>query len=153
MKIDWKTVAGSPGYKSMKAAVAKEAATSAGYGRKRDKRYEETFRFAINRAKHYAHRLNKPIEEVLNEWESKRKYCFLNYYQSCNFPKFHSNNCKPMKLRGTKKYYKRENWLDPKRKRERIFQMIQWYQRQESTKDKKRWDNERKRRARFRRSL
>ena len=109
MKIDWKAVAASPGYKSMKATVAEEAQQSARRKRVPDIRYQQVFEFAINRAKHYSHVTGISIENVLNAWEEQRTYCFLNYYSNSSnskLPKQHSNMRKPQGIRGLIKYYK-----------------------------------------------
>ena len=106
MKIDWKAVAASPGYKSMKATVAEEAQQSARRKRVPDIRYQQVFEFAINRAKHYSHVTGISIENILNAWEEQRTYSFLNYYDTYRKPKQHSHICEPQGIRGRIKYYK-----------------------------------------------
>lgn len=101
MKINWKSFATSSGYKSLKTAYIHDVKkASEAHSPMRDKQeFLRKFRWVIDRAKHYAQRLNKPIEEVLNEWESKRNYWWINYYQECSQPKILSNkahNVKPM---------------------------------------------------------
>lgn len=54
--------------------------------------YCEKFKWIIDRAKHYAEKVNIPYEEILEGWENDRNYWFLNYYQECNQPKFDGNN-------------------------------------------------------------
>jgi hypothetical protein len=93
MKIDWKKVAASPGYKSLKAAYIKDVQGNQRWVRKgvrpmRDKaEFLRHFRWVISRAMYYAHRYNRPIEAVLWSWESDRTYWWLNYYQEGRQPK------------------------------------------------------------------
>ena len=94
MKIDWKKVAASSGYKSLKAAYIKDvqAATrfAIRYGRKPMREKAELmshFKWVIGRAIHYAHGHNRSIEAVLWTWESDRKCWWLNYYQDSRQPK------------------------------------------------------------------
>lgn len=49
--------------------------------------YCETFKFAIDRAKEYATICGNTYEYILDAWEEKRNYWFLNYYQEANQPK------------------------------------------------------------------
>lgn len=55
-------------------------------------RYCDTFKWAVDRAKQYGEKLNVPWEEVLDSWEQKRSYWYMNYYQECNQPEISSNN-------------------------------------------------------------
>ena len=48
--------------------------------------YCKTFKWAVDRAKHYAEKTGIPYLEVLKSWEQKRDYWYLNYYQDCNQP-------------------------------------------------------------------
>lgn len=101
MKIDWKTLAKSPGYRSLKAAYERDAQKAGKYDsplRKKAELYRH-FQWVINRAKHYAERKNQSIEQVLNTWERGRTYWWLSYYQDGNMPKLPSGkprNVKPM---------------------------------------------------------
>lgn len=106
MKIDWKHVASTPGYKRLKAAYEHDVAAAAKEiqkGRKpmRDKAvFLKHFNWVISRAKHYAFFQKRPIEEVLNEWEDNRTYWWFGYYQPSNQPKLSRKNC--LKNRGAK---------------------------------------------------
>ena len=111
MKIDWKEVAKSPGYLSMKAAVADEAKRVAKWGRKPDERYAESFRFAISRGTHYAIKRGVTLDVILNQWEEKRSYCFLNYYSNHNFPKLSRKVLKPHSISKILKVEKK--WRSP----------------------------------------
>ena len=101
MDINWKEVAKSPGYISMKAAVADEAKRVAKWGRKPDSRYAESFRFAIGRAIHHACKRGVTLDVILNEWEEKRDYNFISFYSDHHLPKIHSNTRKPWGIRAT----------------------------------------------------
>jgi len=147
MKINWKAVSQCTGYISMKAAVAAEAKKCAKWKRKPDERYQQSFNFAINRAKHYAYHLNKSIIEILDDWEEKRTYSFINYYQDCHFSKFHSNSKKQPGLRSVIKGTKKCGWGSKASRRRRIVSAINFYQMQQSTKKKKRWSSDRKKRG------
>ena len=103
MKIDWKYVSTTPGYRSLKKAytdgVEKSEKEKCRFGRPMRSKLEflRHFNWVISRAKHYAYVHQKPIEVILNDWESKRSYWWLNYYQDCNQPKLHNNILKPRK--------------------------------------------------------
>lgn len=86
MKINWKVVSKSKGYKSLKAAYVYDVQKSVHRARKGwSDRSKEEFRYhfkrAIGLAMHYAHKWNLPLEVVLDHWESKRDYWWLNFYQ------------------------------------------------------------------------
>lgn len=114
MKIDWKAVAASPGYKLMKGAVAEQANNRFSH----DDRYQEAFNFAINRAKQQVYVktwLNGQdytdyLIDKLNEWELNRKQNFLSYYTNYNLPKKSSRVLKTPGIRSRVKYYKTGSW-------------------------------------------
>jgi len=81
MKINWKELAKSKGYKSLKMNISDTAIFS---NKKED--YKK-FQWVINRAKHYANYTELSIETILDSWESKRSYSWVNYYQDCNQPR------------------------------------------------------------------
>lgn len=99
MKINWKKVAASPGYKSLKAAYIKDVQEFQQYegrfGQKpmRDKEdFLRKFKWVIGRAMHYAYATESSIEFILNHWEEKRNYWWLNYYQDSHQPKYYTHN-------------------------------------------------------------
>lgn len=146
MKINWKQVAQSPGYKSLKAAYIKDVKESA--SRKNPMRgkaeYLELFNWVINRAKYYAHHTGMSIEDVLLGWESKRNYWWLNYYQEGNQPKLRSDAIKPKGIRGLRKSYKEmAGWYNPGRLRK----VLQELSIKKSKKEKPRWSMARKKRS------
>ena len=57
-------------------------------------RYCDTFAWVINRAKHYAGKTGLKWEEILNAWEDKRNYWYMNYYQDGNQPLLDGTNVK-----------------------------------------------------------
>lgn len=93
MKINWKIVAQSYGYKRLKATMIQDIQNAArqiqrGHRPMRSKEYfHKHFNWIINRAKSYSEFYRLPLEFILNDWESKRTYCWLNYYQECRQPK------------------------------------------------------------------
>lgn len=48
--------------------------------------YDKKLQWIINRAKQYAMHLNTTYEEVIEKWEEKRDYWYMNFYQECNQP-------------------------------------------------------------------
>ena len=81
VNIDWKKVSRSKGYKRLKAELFHQR------HRWDDERYTRTFRWVIGRAMHYSQHTGRSLSDILNEWENKRTYSALNYYQSYRFPK------------------------------------------------------------------
>ena len=53
--------------------------------------YCDKFKWAIDRAKHYAEKTGLTWQEVLAGWEEERSYWYLNYYQDCNQPEVKSD--------------------------------------------------------------
>jgi len=144
MKINWKEVAVSAGYKSMKAAIAVEA------NRKwsTDGRYEEQFIFAINRAKQHIYvkawlddqDYTDYLIDRLNVWELNRKQSFLSYYTDYNIPKKSSRVLKTRSIRNRIKYYKTDPWY---KNSNRAAVELSTYLQKIRTK-KARWTNKRK---------
>lgn len=48
--------------------------------------YCEKFKWVVDRAKHYAEITGLTYEQVIEGWEKRRTYWYLNYYQDCNQP-------------------------------------------------------------------
>lgn len=139
MVIDWKYLATTTGYKSLKAVYIKNVQDAAKRQRPiRDKaEYLRQFQWVINRAKHYSYHTGESIETILNEWEEKRTYCWLNYYQDCGKPRFHSKSMRPVGLRYAKRHHTKQSLSD---------KMIR-IAKENSTKTKPRWDTARKKRG------
>jgi hypothetical protein len=102
MKIDWKSLAQSPGYKSLKAAYMADAhkAGSVKHPMRSKEELYNTFRRAINCAKNHALRTGQPVEQVLNDWEFKRDYWWYSFYGDHKITKLPSG--KPRNVRHPK---------------------------------------------------
>lgn len=50
-------------------------------------KYCDKYKWILERAEYYANLAGTTSEKVLEAWEEKRGYCFMNYYQECNQPK------------------------------------------------------------------
>lgn len=50
------------------------------------------YKWVLERAKHYADKTGKTVEEVMKIWETDRTYWYMNYYQDCNQPMLTSEN-------------------------------------------------------------
>jgi len=160
MKIDWKTVCRSTGYISLKNAYIQDVRKAEAHQRKhghgmRDKEeFLRQFKWVISRAKHYAHHKNTTIDVILYEWESKRDYWWLNYYQDARQPKFYTHKHKPLGLRGNRNYLKRAYRNDPVAVKQGMKRYHEEKKGRKEISDKSilkslhkpRWDNERKKR-------
>lgn len=71
----------SEGYQKLLAAIMND--TRSGWS---EKHRLESLEFAVERAKHYEEKTGVPAGEMLTAWESRRNYCYANYYQNCNQP-------------------------------------------------------------------
>lgn len=123
MNLDWKEISQSEGYRKLKAAMIYDIQE-----RHRSKaESHKKFRWVIARAMHYAHHQNRTIIEVLNDWESKRSYWWLNFYQESNQPRlFNHPNVQHRSLKSIRDrdIYGIRNSPD---KRERIASIKKWY--------------------------
>lgn len=136
------------GYKSLKAAVVRDKGRS-------KKEIRERFIWAIARAKHYAHHQNRPIEEVLNEWESKRKQWWFGYYDDSQQPRLNKSDL--VVRMSPKNYYKKGHFYknDPiGRKKGNLAVIMRSQQQNAKRKGKKaRWPMEQKKRQARRKSV
>lgn len=87
MKIDWKKLAKTEGYKSLKAAYIKSVKREGSKGR-----FLRKFYWVVNRAKNYSHSTKIPVDVVLTEWEKNRSYGWLNYYSNPQQPRIKKKN-------------------------------------------------------------
>ena len=149
MKIDWKHVATTPGYVSLKAAYTHDVREAARKKHQMRKKAEflKLFNWVINRAKHYAYHVGVPIDSILNDWEENRSYWWLNYYQEGKQPKFHSKAKKPIGIKGIRNSYKSCSFYGPVQVKHRVNDFIKNEHKNSSTKKKKRWSTERKKRG------
>lgn len=157
MKIDWKIVCQSAGYKSLKAAYQKTLQNLQRYSsdkhtwyvEREKKEAKDKFQWVIARATHYAHYLNTTIDAILDNWEDKRNYNWQNYYQDCRQPKLNkSEHVKPQK---PIKYYRNEvktarNTFNRILARKRVFRTILEEQKKNSKRKDKtaRWSKNKK---------
>lgn len=44
------------------------------------------YKWVLERAKHYAEKTGKTVEEIVEIWENDRSYCYMNYYQEAKQP-------------------------------------------------------------------
>ena len=127
MKIDWKKVSKSPGYKSLKAAYIKDV-TAKRRSRSKEEFYN-TFQGVICRAKHYSHHTGEPIEDILTKWEESRSGWWYGFYKN-KPPKFHTNSLKPMGIKGISKFYKADYKYSPelgvRRRQEYINSVVKY---------------------------
>jgi len=145
MKIDWKRVSKTPGYISLKKAMIFDIKKN---WRSKQESYTK-FVWVIARATHYAHHLGKPIEEILNEWESKRNYWWVNYYQDSRLPKL--NKAPSVRPPSFRSYHKKHPWhMDPVKRKRFNFEAIVRRQKESSKRKDKtaRWSIEHKIRMR-----
>lgn len=141
MKVDWKVVAASPGYTSLKEAYKHDLFKK--YRNK--KQLLDKFNWVICRAKHYSYHTGMSLEDVLNMWENKRTYWWIGYYSNQNQPKL-SSSLRPQGFRGAIKYYRNSRWISPKRRKYLICKVNSEFSKTKQ-KEPKRWTTEKKRRA------
>ena len=83
MKINWKVVSASPGYKSLKAAYINDVmkASKQKHPMRNKAEFLDLFNWVICRATHYAAITGEPLEDFLNKWETDRgRTGWLNGY-------------------------------------------------------------------------
>jgi hypothetical protein len=69
------------GYKKLKKAIEDDTKS----GRSLEERMK-SLTFAVERAKHYEEKTGLNACDVLNAWESRRNYWYMNYYQNSKQP-------------------------------------------------------------------
>jgi len=100
MKIDWKQVAQSKGYKSLKASYIDTVRRGNSFDSK-EVLYKK-FRSIIALAQHHAIRRGLTLIEVLDAWEEKRTYSWQSFYGSSShgikkLPSGKPHNVKPQR--------------------------------------------------------
>lgn len=78
----------SRGYKKLLAAVDKDEDKNSCHD------YQGKMDWVIERARHYAEKLNVLPSNVLDRWEADRTYWYMNYYQEANQPLITDKNVK-----------------------------------------------------------
>lgn len=153
MKINWKIVAASPGYKSLKAKYIQDAQDAGITKRPMRKKTEllKHFKWIIARATHHAYMHNVTLDVILNKWEEGKDYWWLNAYQDCNQPKLYKPVLFAQTLKGAIKYYKTDPWFvrDKERQQSTIARNIQWEREKKAKASgrKPRWSMARKKRG------
>lgn len=147
MKVDWKAVAKSEGYRSLKYALL---------GPERHKRmnreaYFKTFKRVIALAKNHACRRGVTIDVVLDEWEYDRNYNAHSYYNGISkifTEKQLKNKAKPLSI---EKSIQRYWWGDNTTKLPRIRELRtrEAMTRREQSGKKQRWSAAKKRRNKW----
>lgn len=54
--------------------------------------YRAKLQWALDRAKHYSEKTGVSVETILDAWEKRREYWFMNYYQDANQPLIKDSN-------------------------------------------------------------
>ena len=111
MKVDWKEFAASEGYKKLKAAYiydARDASKTKFPMRKKAELYK-TFQHAITMAIREAHIRGVSPSQILNAWEQKRTFWYLNYYNKSNIVSNTRNTDYPITFVRKLKYSNKPN--------------------------------------------
>lgn len=74
------------GYHTLVADVVNDEQQSPGFHD-----YRKTLAWAVNQARHYAEKTGLTPEAILDAWEGKRTYWYMNYYQPANQPSIKSD--------------------------------------------------------------
>lgn len=142
-KIDWKHLATTEGYISLKKAYIHDVQHS----RSRSKaEYYRKFRAIICKAQALAVYENRPLHEVLTEWESNRHMWWFGCYNgTTRFQKPRTkNSLKPYGIASFRKSLKR--WHSSKQEiKHRVCAEIQRTHEKTCTKLKPRWTAKQKR--------
>lgn len=156
MKIDWKALSQSTGYRSLKAAYTRDCAKAGKSSSPMRKKAEslKLFNWVIARAKHYSVRTGTSLESVLIGMEQGRDYWWLNYYQDCKQPKLPSG--KPRNVQYMRhETYLRKQYRGSKDSGERFIKNLRSKRTREAKEARKqlgkaaRWSPQRKKEAAF----
>jgi hypothetical protein len=77
----------SAGYRKLLDAVERDEQKSPGFHN-----YRAKLEWAVSRAKHYAEHTGLIAADILNAWEERRNYWYMNYYQDGNMPEIKGGN-------------------------------------------------------------
>lgn len=80
------------GYKKLLAAVEADEAKDQPKDGRRFHDYRGKLTWAVERAKHYGEKLGIDPAALLDQWESKRRYWYMNYYQEAQQPQIDAAN-------------------------------------------------------------
>lgn len=110
MKIDWKYLSSTSGYRSLKQCLIYDITKN----RRTKKEAYKLFYRVLGEAKKYVQAKYSPelysyaLASVLKTWEEKRDYWWVNYYSSYNFKENVGRSLKPIGIKGIRNYYKKE---------------------------------------------
>lgn len=76
----------SVGYAKLLESVEADKTRDSKAGRKFFHDYDGKLDWVLARARHYAEKLNIDQVELLDAWEKRRDYWYMNYYQDANQP-------------------------------------------------------------------
>jgi hypothetical protein len=79
-----KTMEECAGYKSLLAAVEKDEGSDHS---RHAHNYRGKLQWVVDRANHYAEKTGLDAADILDAWESKRSYWYMNFYQEASQPK------------------------------------------------------------------
>lgn len=152
MKVDWKKISQSKGYKSLKADYLKDIQSSLNTTSRR-----KEFKWIIGRATHYAYHKGTTLDVILDEWEALRTIHWGSFYYEQNkmFKKLNlSDTVKRQGFKGYKKSVRKGRWYSLKSKNNQIFHELMRLQRINSKryKIKKRWEDWKREVAKIRRT-
>lgn len=82
------------GYRKLVEAVERDERTQPGFHN-----YRAKLAFVIDRAKHYAEKTGLSPEAILDSWEQRRTYWYMNFYQECNQPRIEAGDVRVFKTR------------------------------------------------------
>lgn len=74
----------STGYKKLLAAVERDEKDDTDRGRRFFHDYRGKLAWVLARAQHYADRTGLSAAAILDAWEERRNYWYMNYYQDAN---------------------------------------------------------------------
>jgi len=72
------------GYRTLLDAVVNDEGPD---GKRRDHDYRGKLAWVVDRAQHYAEKTGLTAESILDAWEKRRSYWYMNFYQEANQPK------------------------------------------------------------------
>jgi len=76
----------STGYQKLLKAVESDVERDAKFGVKSHD-YRAKLSWIIDRTNHYSEKTGIPASDILNAWEERRNYWYMNFYQDANQPK------------------------------------------------------------------
>lgn len=77
------------GRKSLIKAIEKDIKEKRTF--RTEKELWEVFDWIVARAQHYADHTGYTVDDILNTWEEKRNYWYLNFYQDANQPEINAD--------------------------------------------------------------